>query len=79
MEEDVQDTPTYIKENGRHVYALYRGDKFVAVGTSAEISEQTGLPKGSLYRICHDTASTEEGVARRYEMFKLEADEEDTF
>lgn len=33
----------------RHEYALYKGDKFIDLGTAAELSKRTGLSESTIY------------------------------
>ena len=33
----------------KQVYALYKGDKFIDLGTAAELSKRTGLSESTIY------------------------------
>ena len=57
------------------IYALYRGDEFIALGTLREISEQTGHRIQMLYKFKAPSYLKRETCGRRLELVKVEEDE----
>lgn len=58
-----------------NIYALYRGDEFVALGTLREISEQTGHTIQMLYKFKAPSYLKRQTCGNRLELVKVEDDD----
>lgn len=64
-----------VKTKAERIWALYKGDEFIALGTIAELAEQTGKRFDSLMWMTNDSYKKRPDKGNKTQLYEVEDDE----